>query len=123
MFESWNGIPVHGLIGSVYPNYEYAFAMNTFQAVGIMAPIARYEDKFARDLAKWILNVSSNSRYFYPDAWPHEQQTSYKWAHEHDPTFCIPYEGIRKQGTIRNYPEVDRMKLGNLKLGESTNPG
>lgn len=122
MFESWNGIPVHGLIGSVYPNYEYAFAMNTFQAVGIMAPIARYEDKFARDLAKWILNVSSNSRYFYPDAWSPEQQTSYKWAQEHNPTFCIPYEGIRKQGTIRNYPEVDRMKLGTLKLGESTNP-
>ncbi|MDG1326058.1 MAG: hypothetical protein P8P49_09845 [Opitutales bacterium] len=122
MFESWNGVPVHGLIGSVYPNYEYAFAMNTFQAVGIMAPIARYEDKFARDLAKWILNVASNSRYFYPDAWSREQQTSYEWAQKHDPNFCIPYEGIRKQGTIRNYPEVDKIKLGSLKLGESTNP-
>ena len=82
MFESWNGIPVHGLIGSVYPNYEYAFAMNTFQAVGIMAPIARYEDKFARDLAKWILNVSSNSRYFYPDAWsPEQHQASMPRCH------------------------------------------
>ena len=66
MLESWNGVPVHGLIGSVYPDYEYAFAMNTFQAIGIMAPIARYEDRFAPDLAKWILNIASNSRYFYP---------------------------------------------------------
>ena len=122
MLESWNGVPVHGLIGSVYPDYEYAFAMNTFQAIGIMAPIARYEDHFAPELAKWILNIASNSRYFYPDAWPPEHQTSYQWAKKYDPNFCIPYEGIRKQGKIRQYPEVDRMKSGTLTLGESTNP-
>ena len=122
MLETWNNVPVHGLIGSVYPSYEYAFAMNTFQAVGIMTPIARYEERFARDLAKWVLNVAANARYFYPDAWPTEKQTSYEWARENDPDFCIPYEGIRKQGKVRRYPEEDRMKVGLLRLGESTNP-
>ena len=60
ILEEWNGTPVHGLIGSVYPEYEYAFAMNTFQAAGVLAPIARYDDRLARDLAKWILNLAAN---------------------------------------------------------------
>ena len=120
--EMWNGTPVHGLIGSVYPEYEYAFAMNTFQAIGIMTPIARYEDHFAKDLAKWVLHVASNARFFYPDSWPPSQQTSYSWAQKNDPLFSIPYEGIRKQGTLRRYPENDRMRTGMLRLGHSTNP-
>ncbi len=122
MLETWNQTPVHGLIGSVYPQYEYAFCMNSFQAVGIMAPIARYEDKYARDLAKWILNVAANGRYFYPDAWPAKNQSSFEWASNNDPNFCIPYEGIRKLGKTRDYPSNDQMKKGAIKLGHSTNP-
>ena len=122
ILEEWNGTPAHGLIGSVYPEYEYAFAMNTFQAAGVLAPIARYDDRLARDLAKWILNLAANSRFFYPDAWPPEHQSSFDWARRHDPAFCIPYEGIRKQGTTRRYPEEDHMIRGALALGGSTNP-
>lgn len=117
MLEKWNNTEAFGLIGSVYPQYEYAFAMNSFQAVGIMAPIARYEERFARDLAKWILNVAVNARLFYPNAWPANQQSSYEWAVEHDPNFCIPYEGLRKQGTTRNYPENDQVSKGTLVPG------
>lgn len=122
MLENWYQTPVHGLIGSVYPEYEYAFSMNSFQAVGIMAPIARYEERFARDLAKWILNVAANGRYFYPDAWPEKSQSSFQWASKNDPDFCIPYEGIRKQGKTRDYPKRDEMKAGTIELGHSTNP-
>ncbi|MEO0413388.1 MAG: hypothetical protein AAF226_00390 [Verrucomicrobiota bacterium] len=112
--ESWNSTPVHGLIGSVYPDYEYMFAMNSFQAVGIMAPIARYEEQYAKAIAKWILNVASNGRYFYANAWPKESQSSWAWAAKHDPTFCIPYEGLRKQGTTRDYPEDHQLISGEV---------
>ncbi len=112
VLESWHGTGVHGLIGSVYPEYEYAFAMNSFQSVGIMAPIARYEDRYARDIAKWILNVAVNARYFYPNAWPADNQSSWQWAATYDPDFCIPYEGLRKQGTTRDYPEGDELIAG-----------
>lgn len=122
ILEDWNGTPLHGFVGSVYPNYEYAFSMNSFQAVVILAPIARYEDRFARDLAKWILNVAANGRYFYPDAWPSGSQSSYGWASKYDPVFCIPYEGIRKQGMTRNYPEKDHMESGRMELGNSSDP-
>ena len=114
ILERWNKTDAFGLIGSVYPEYEYAFAMNSFQAVGVMAPIARYEPQYARDLAKWILNVVVNGRHFYPNAWPSDRQSSYDWASKCDPTFSIPYEGLRKQGTTRNYPNDDRVVYGSL---------
>ncbi len=119
ILERWDKTDAFGLIGSVYPEYEYAFAMNSFQAVGVMAPIARYEQQYARDLAKWILNVAVNGRHFYPNAWPSGKQSSYAWASKHDSTFSIPYEGLRKQGTTRNYPSDDRVVHGSLIHGTS----
>jgi hypothetical protein len=114
ILERWNKTDAFGLIGSVYPEYEYAFTMNSFQAVGVMAPIARYEQQHARDLAKWILNVAVNGRHFYPNAWSGGKQSSYAWASKHDPKFSIPYEGLRKQGTTRHYPSDDRVVHGSL---------
>ena len=110
--EKWNGTEVFGLIGSVYKNYEYAFAMNSFHSLGIMAPIARYDERYAPAVAKWVLNVAVNARLFYPNAWPEDQQSSYAWAKEYDPEFSIPYEGLRKQGTVRNYPTQETMAHG-----------
>lgn len=117
VLEKWHHTEAFGLIGSVYPEYEYAFAMNSFQAVGIMTPIARYQQQYARDLAKWILNVAVNARLFYANAWPADQQSSIAWARQYDPEFCIPYEGLRKQGTTRNYPESDQVLTGKLEPG------
>lgn len=122
ILEKWNNTEVYGLIGSVYPRYEYAFTMNSFQAVGVMAPIARYEERYARDIAKWILHVAVNGRYFYPNAWPAEGQSSWQWAAKHDPDFCIPYEGIRKQGTTRDYPEGDQVRFGKIDLPNTADP-
>ena len=110
--KAWHGTEVYGLIGSVYKKYEYAFAMNSFHAVGIMTPIARYDERYALPIAKWVLNVAVNARLFYPNAWPAEQQSSYAWAKLYDPKFSIPYEGLRKQGTVRNYVAQEKMKHG-----------
>lgn len=123
ILERWNKTDAFGLIGSVYPEYEYAFVMNSFQTVGVMAPIARYEQQYARDLAKWILNVVVNGRHFYANAWPAGKQSSYAWASKHDPKFSIPYEGLRKQGTTRNYPSDDRVVHGSLIPGTSGESG
>ncbi len=95
--EDWNGTPAHGLMGSVYPTHEYAFTMNSFLAPGVMVPIVRYDDRYARAMGKWVLNVAANSRYFYADAWKPEQQTSWEWASKNDPSFSIAYEGLREE--------------------------
>ncbi len=103
----WGKQDCAGLTGSVYPDHEYAFTMNTFLTAGVMLPIIRYDDRFACAFGKWMLNVAVNSRFFYPDAWSPEDQTCWDWAKQYDPEFCLAYEGVRKQGCTRTYAVED----------------
>lgn len=112
--EDWNGTPAHGLMGSVYPTHEYAFTMNSFLAPGVMVPIVRYDDRYARAMGKWVLNVAANSRYFYANAWKPEQQSSWAWASKHDPQFALAYEGMRKKGIERSRPVEEKNLRGRL---------
>jgi hypothetical protein len=93
---SWNGLEVNGLLGSVTDGGGYAFAMNTFQYAGTLAPLARYDARYARALGKWILNLANAARLFYPNAHDAEHQSSYAWARKYDPKSVIAYEGLRK---------------------------
>ena len=122
MKEKLHETEAFGLIGSVYPNYEYAFAMNSFQAAGIIAPVARYEETLSIPIAKWVLNLAVNARYFYPNAWPPENQSSFNWSARYDPDFCIPYEGLRKQGMTRDYPVSEKMSRGEIIAGNPRTP-
>lgn len=112
--EDWNGTPAHGLTGSVAPTHEYAFTMNSFLSPGVMVPLVRYDDSYARAMGKWILNVAANSRYFYANAWKPEEQTSWEWAKANDPTFAIAYEGLRKKGIQRDRPIEEKNLKGKL---------
>jgi hypothetical protein len=93
---SWNGLEVNGLVGSVTDGGGYAFAMNTFQYAGTLAPLARYDARYARELGKWILNLANAARLLYPNAHDAEHQSSSAWARKHDPKSVIAYEGLRK---------------------------
>ena len=94
--DRWNGIDAHGLVGSTTDGDGYAFAMNTFQWAGALAPLARYDTRYAHDIGKWILNLSNAARLFYPNAHDAEHQSSHAWSHAHDAKSAIAYEGIRK---------------------------
>lgn len=100
----WGKVPVHGLMGSVNPAALYAFTMNSYLAPAVMVPMVRYDERYARALAKWVLHVAVNSRWFYPNAWPPAEQTGWDWAAAYDKEFCIAYEGIRRQGMARQQP-------------------
>lgn len=102
--EKWGDREFFGLLGSVHKGSEYAFAMNSFLAPAVMAPLVRYDDRYARAMGKWILNVAVNSRYFYPEAWQPGEQTSWEWAAANDPASAIAYEGVRKNGLQRDRP-------------------
>jgi hypothetical protein len=93
---SWNGLDVDGLVGSVTDGGGYAFAMNTFQYAGTLAPMARYDPRYAHDVGKWILNVASAARLFYSNAHDAEHQSSYVWSSTYDPESVIAYEGLRR---------------------------
>ena len=97
---NWNGYEMSGLIGEAMDaGNDYAFLMNGFQHAAALAPVAKYDKRYARALGKWLLNLSNACRYFYPDGLPadHQQPDSYVWSAAHDPEACIPYEAIKEQ--------------------------
>ena len=93
---NWNGKDVSGLVGSSTDGGGYAFAMNSFQYAGTLAPLARYDARYAHDLGKWLLNLANAARLFYPDAHDAKSQSSSVWSTKHDPKSIIAYEGLRK---------------------------
>ena len=48
----WGVYDVYGLIGEA-DGTDYAFAMNTFEQIGALVPLVRYDDRFARAIGKW----------------------------------------------------------------------
>ena len=93
----WGGFDVSGLIGEVWDNENsgYAFSMNGFQQAATLAPVAKYNKRFARSLARWLLNLTNASRLFYSYALPPEQQDNYTWAQQYDSAAAIPYEALK----------------------------
>jgi hypothetical protein len=71
----------------------YAFAMNTYANAMSVVPLARYEDRYARDIGKWLLNAASAARLFYGNAHGPGNQSSEFWTG--DPKYSIAYEGLR----------------------------
>ena len=93
---NWGGYDVNGLIGEVNGSNDYAFLMNTFEQVGALVPLVRYDDRFARAIGKWVLNAANSSRLFYTNYLPDQNQDSEEWAHQYDPYAYIGHEAIRQ---------------------------
>ena len=94
---TWGGYDVSGLIGEANDaGNDYAFVMNGFQQAAALAPLPKYDKRFARAISKWILNVTNASRLFYWNALPQTNQDSYSWASANDPTACIPHESMKQ---------------------------
>ena len=93
MIGNWGGCDVNGLIGSQNDDGGYAFTMNTFEWAGALAPVARYDQRYAHDLGKWLLNLANNARLFYSTYVPTNQQSSAWWLNGTND--IISYEGLK----------------------------
>ncbi len=94
---NWGGYDVSGLIGEANDNgNDYAFVMNGFQQAAALAPLPKYDKRYARDIAKWILNMANASRLFYRTELPQENQDSYEWSLNNDPQAVIPHESMKE---------------------------
>jgi len=126
---NWNGYDCYGLIGEA--KYTgYAFIMNGFEQAGALVPLVRYDERFARAIGKWMLNLAQATRYFYPKYLPDENQDSEEWAHVYDPDSYIAHEAFREYalGTaISPYATGDFIRNGwaetNLALYGSSHVG
>ncbi len=92
---NWGGYDCDGLVGEAKYN-GYAFFMNGVEQFGALVPMVRYDDRFARAIGKWALNVANASRLFYTNYLPDSLQDSEEWAHQHDPNSYIAYEALRE---------------------------
>ncbi|MCH6573971.1 MAG: laminin G, partial [Bacteroidetes bacterium] len=92
----WGNYDVHGLIGEVNGSNDYGFLMNTFEQVGALVPLVRYDDRFARAIGKWVLNASNAARLLYTNYLPDQNQDSEEWAHQYDPNSYIAHEALRE---------------------------
>src|SRR5512145_738205 len=94
---TWGDYDVSGLIGEANDaGDDYAFIMNGFQQAAALAPLPKYDKRYARAISKWILNLANASRLFYWNALPQNQQDSYNWASAYDTSACIPYESMKE---------------------------
>jgi len=92
---NWSGYDCDGLVGEAL-NDGYAFAMNGFEMAGALVPMVRYDDRFARAIGKWVLNMANASRLFYSPFLPDSLQDGEAWAQEYDSQGYIAHESMRE---------------------------
>ncbi len=109
---TWGNYDAYGLIGEVGQfQPSYAFLMNTLQHVAALAPIARYDDRYARAIGKWVLNAANASRLFYSNSLPDTNQDGDNWSKVNDPHSYIGYEAIKQtENNISPFATGDAIK-------------
>lgn len=88
----WGQYDVSGLSGNL--DRRYAFMMNGVQSLSALLPIAKYDERYARALAKYALNAANATRLFYSGYVGKFNQDGYDWASVNDPKNCISYESM-----------------------------
>jgi hypothetical protein len=125
---TWGGYDCSGLVGEVNGVNDYAFAMNTFEQVGALVPMVRYDARFARSIGRWVLNAANAARLFYPAYLPDDHQDSEQWSHQYDSASVIAHEALRQSsGGASPYATGDAIDGGwgatNLALYGSSHAG
>ena len=70
----------------------YAFFLETATQLWALAPVARYDQRYASTLGKWILNAANASRLFYGKFHPPSLQSDPGWPAGES---FISYEGLK----------------------------
>lgn len=122
----WGVYDVNGLVGELSPR-KYAFSMNTFEHVGALVPLVRYDSHFARAIGKWVLNAANSARLFYTKYLPDLYQDSEEWSKQYDPNSYIGHEALLQLQSGSPYATGDAIGGGwgttNLSLYSSSHIG
>jgi hypothetical protein len=70
----WGDYDTSGLIEM--QGCQRLYAMETFLWTKCLVPAVRYDPRLARAIGRWMQNVASNARYFYPDYLPKAHQVA-----------------------------------------------
>jgi hypothetical protein len=107
----WGEMDVYGLHGSVSDFGGYAFAFNSFNMAGSLAPIPRYDARAARAIGRWLLNLANSARLFYPKYLSEDNQIQPEFRGVYRD--ALAYEGLRKKwGIAAPYGVGDARRFG-----------
>ncbi len=90
--------PVDGLVGKT--GLEKVYPVNTFMSAGILAPVARYDQRYAKHIGKWLLNLASNARLFYTHSLSSTNESNWAWCHTYDTNNALTYEFLSNESWI-----------------------
>jgi hypothetical protein len=116
---TWGGYDCSGLIGETGfgSGNGYPFTMNSFEQVGALVPMVRYDARFARAIGKYVLNATNAARLFYANSLPDGNQDGAAWSHANDPNSYIAHEAMHQfnvtNAAITPYATGDAMGNGN----------
>ena len=110
----WGSYDVSGLVGEANDSgNDYAFLMNGVQQAAALVPMVRYDKRFAKTIAKWMVNMSNASRLFYPGFLPANQQDGAVWSQGNDVQGVIAHEAMKqKYQNISPYSTGDALGGG-----------
>lgn len=137
MTGNWGGYDVDGLIGEINSSLAYGgsypFTMNTFEQIGALVPLVRYDERYATAIGKLVLNAANAARLFYPNYLPgtNQDNASKQWADQYDTGSYIAHESMHQyypnNGSISPYAtgdaEAGGWGLTNLALYGSSHVG
>ncbi len=114
--DRWGEYDVSGLLGSMVQEGGYGFMMNTYDMAWPLVPMVRYEPRYAKVIAKWMLNAANSARLFYPYEIPDENQ----WLPGEKAVTrnVIAYEGLKKTDP---YNKKELKGISPVALGDGPN--
>jgi hypothetical protein len=93
--HDFNGLTATGLSGYTREGDAYAFAMNSFLAASMIAPLGAEDPTFAPEIGRWLARLTHSARNFFPDEVPAGRQSGPE--HRGTRLAAIPYEGLREK--------------------------
>jgi hypothetical protein len=101
---NWNRFDISGIVGSTVDHGGYGFLMNTYDFALPIVPMVRYNQAYAKEVAKWLLNAANAARFFYPQHIPANHQTIPELASVTKEV--IGYEGLIKQSSFDRFKDL-----------------
>ena len=114
----YNGITVDGIDGAIHKNGNFlCFTMGSLNGPAWILPALRYDQRYAKSLARYSLNMAVSMRLFqgYKLDWEHQDHKD--WKDKYDPEYLLFYEALfstepSKERKFKPYATGDPIRLG-----------
>jgi hypothetical protein len=114
----FGGITCDGLDGARWGDDGfYAFTMGSLQGPAWLVPVVRYDQRYARAIARYALNAANSVRLLQGEGLDSNHQDHAEWKAKWDPRNHLFYEGLKSwdpgpDRSLRPYATGDPVLLG-----------